>query len=543
MTSKERIQLVNKDSHNLSDSFFRKVGSAHDFFDNDVRETLTRYSEHPEEFSSVEELLILAKYNLALSVERPGIADADGVYKIADAFRSIAHDGNFSYRSEMAHKFAEYIDASDSIAYFYDDADGLKPLVNYDKQRGWIKQDAYHGDFAELIYAQVSDDIDDDRQAESFKDLLNTPKFQSFFAREVGFSTEEFGTRVPLKQLVNYMMSRPPADYEKDTAIFAKIDSAMKPMVAEAFLATEFGDDLGEQILEFAEAHANGSMETLGSVAEILTQVRRFTGDGIIGGVSPELADDIRRGISTRVSELLFTLNQRHERGKPTEAPERALRKLLEWSQGVARMLEGGVPEKVQQTGDTWLYHFRNPKTNQKYPGSLELTAFGKFTEDATPRERYVKEGRGARISINYDEENSNYALSLNGVMRRNSMNGRFDKSVYQARTGESVPDAEWAEVSFDIASTHSAKDSDSYNIAAMISEASAIRNTGNGRKGGSGNYTYDIIDQKHGQRDKFASYIHKMVDILDEKTMQRQTRKIAQGATAHSLGELWRHI
>lgn len=326
--------------------------------------------------------------------------------------------------------------------------------------------------------------------------------------------------------------------YDRLYAVSSIGSERFKVVFAEAFLATEFGDDLGEQILQLAERGSENEMaiEQLGKVVNILKNVKRFTTGGILAEVDASMADDIRRGISTRTSEALYALNQRLTKGKNIDKPLAALAKVDEWANGVAEMLQRGAPQKVQETGDTKLYHFINPETGQKYPGAVELTTHGKFAEDATARERYVKEGRGARASFTYDADATELALSLKGSERRMAMNGRLDKSVYNARTKQSEPDAEKAEVSFDIASEHTPANSDSRIVAEVIAEGSAIRDTGNGRKGGAGNFTYDIIGQHYGKRDVFAGSVIALGDILDQRERAVRAKKVAPVAIAEAL-------
>ena len=338
-------------------------------------------------------------------------------------------------------------------------------------------------------------------------------------------------------QLIDYLTTVSGVDIKRISAVANKLQPEVRTQFAEVFLATEFGDDLGEQILTLAE-HGGDDERTpdqLGRVLDILRSVSSFTTEGILHEVDPSLADDIRRGVSTRTSEVLYALNQRLEKGKPTEKIELSLAKLAEWAGGIAEMLQHGVPQRVQKAGDTKLYHFINPKTGQKYPGAVELTTNGKFAEEATARERYIKEGRGARGSFTYDEEQPHLALSLNGMVRRGAMNGRFDKSVYNIVTDESEPDAEHAEVSFDLASIHGAKNSKSRMTAEAITEGSAIRDTGHGNKGGAKNFTYDIIDQSWGQRDKFAGAIREFGDILDGREREHRGKKLAGQAVKYT--------
>ena len=318
--------------------------------------------------------------------------------------------------------------------------------------------------------------------------------------------------------------------YGRIGAVVGTMDNAERVVFAEAFLATEFGDDLGEQIIQLVEHDQDQEALAvqLGRIRNILDSMRHFTTDGFFAEVDKDLADDIRRGVSTRASEILFALNQRLDKGKSIEKAEVALATLEEWSCGVAEMLQEGVPQRMHVAGNTKLYHFINPKTGQKYPGAVELTTNGKAVDDASLRERYIKEGRGARISLTYDEAQPEVALSLNGTVRRGAMNGRLDKSVYNIVTNTSEPDADHAEISFDIASIHASADSRSRLTAEVIGEGSAIRDTGHGKKGGAKNFTYDIIGQDWGNREKFADAVRRFGDLLDNKSRTRQVAIVA---------------
>lgn len=339
-------------------------------------------------------------------------------------------------------------------------------------------------------------------------------------------------------QLVEYGLRLNETTYTRLKELSEQLPNTVdKVQFAEAFLATEFGDDLGGQLLVLAEhSQNNPELSTqLGYVGNILGSVRTFTTEGTLAEVSPDLADDVRRGISTRTSEILYALNQRLDKNKPTGKIETALAKLDEWASGVATMLQNGIPQKVQETGDTKLYHFIDKEAGKKYPGAVELTTNGKFADAATPRERYVKEGRGARISLTYDTAQPEIALSLNGVKRRGAMNGRLDKSVYNITANQSEPDAEHAEVSFDIASIHGVKEGESRMVAEVIAEGSAIRDTGNGNRGGAKNFTYDIIDQQWGGREKFAGAVYTLGDVLDSRERVHRRELLARGAIRHA--------
>lgn len=294
-------------------------------------------------------------------------------------------------------------------------------------------------------------------------------------------------------------------------------DSA-KQLGGEHFAVEEFGPDLVQQMLGVVEKRDMGydAMGAIDAVTGIVSNVKQFTTRGIFAEIDQGLADDLRRGISTRTAESMFVLNQRLGGDKDIDKPVKALDKLQEWSGGTVEMLEHGVPIKVHEAGDTMLFHFVNPATGEKYPGAIELTTHGKMPEDATERERYIKEGKGARISITYDEERRSEALSLKGAVRRRAMNGRLDKSTYFMSTGIVDPDAEHAEVSFDIGSAHA--DGASRVVAEVIGEARKIRggySYEEAKKLGLGPYTYDLIDQKRGDREVFADYVRALANKL----------------------------
>ena len=108
-------------------------------------------------------------------------------------------------------------------------------------------------------------------------------------------------------------------------------------------------------------------------------------------------------------------------------------------------------------------------------------------------------------------------------------MNGRLDKSTFNAKTNKIEPNAEHAEVSFDIASAHAT--GNPKIIAQCIAEARCIREgtdfAANGQKFGP--YTYDIINQSYGQRETFASAVRRLVELLDQRSHMARHRQVGK--------------
>ena len=180
--------------------------------------------------------------------------------------------------------------------------------------------------------------------------------------------------------------------------------------------------------------------------------------------IDPVLADEIYRGVCTRISELLVEFDDRlkSENPKAWKVAQDAMNSIEEWSKGSYLMLVESVPRQVAQAGDTVLFHFDHPDLGG-LPGAVEVTKYGKKYEEMTIAERKLREGRGARLSISYDEANPNFALSLIGAERREALSGRFDKSA------NSDPSAIHAATSFDMFSQHAPKQSRQY-LASKLS-------------------------------------------------------------------------
>lgn len=454
----------------------------------------------------------LALSNAKAYLSHPG-ADQWEFFDSAKMFLNSRLDGDAAKEIQKASNSRDLRSAIDGILSSYD-------------------VDTVH--FKKSDFDSVEDTLGGDGEKANLLQIVHTPEIRGMLENSTGINLAE----IPLSmqtQLLDYMTRRSLEDFSRLSKTASKIrqDGGSTTSFFEAFLATEFGDDLGEQILALAEQPQNAEKldGQIGHIRNVLNSVREFTVNGVFEEVDESLADDIRRGISTRTSEILYALNQRLSKNKPIDKVEVALAKLDEWSSGVAEMLNKGTPRKVQETGNTKLYHFMDPETGKLYPGAVELTTNGKFAEDATARERLVKEGRGARMSFTYDKAQPSVALSLKGPVRRGAMNGRLDKSVYNIKTGQSEPDVEQAEVSFDIASMHGEKESESRQTAEVIGEGSAIRDTGNGNKGGSKNFTYDIIDQDWGNRERFAGAVLRFGEVLDGRARRARQNKLAHGA------------
>lgn len=354
-------------------------------------------------------------------------------------------------------------------------------------------------------------------------DILLRPHIALQLKEKLGFSISELSL-LSQKQILNYAVSVEESTFYRLQRSLAGINSVQdKVMFAESFLALEFGDDFGEPLLDVIEkAGTERSLEVQRALIAITDSLRNIDmlKEEFLAGINREWADSIRKGVSTRIAEVLYELSNRLDSPKSSAITSAldALESIREWSEGAYKMLVESEPIVVAQEGDTMLFHFMHPREGL-LPGAVECTSYGKSTDDMTPAEKKLKEGRGARFSITYDTKLKDAALSHDGKDRRKALNGRFDKSTYNSTTGVTDPSADEAEVSFDMFSHHSGGRSGA--AATIISQGRAART---GEKGA---YTYDIINQAWGNKEAFAGLVHLVQQQLLERNNQHSSLRI----------------
>lgn len=248
----------------FSDEFFSvKTGATEDFFPESVVRTLEEYGASPQNYSPEEELIILDKMRLGLSFEQPGVIDSAGAWKIADQLRLIAKSEEFPFVSELGRRFAHYVCVADQVGLGRSDAnDDTHKMyaVGYSADKGGFGTVSAWGDqIKQYVYAEKAR-VNGGEIQEQHANALNSPTFQSFLAKELTYSTKDFGTNFPIELFVKFMEQQDPATFDKNVKIMHGLQENMRPIVAEAFLATEFGDDFGDIVLNLTERHGAEAM-------------------------------------------------------------------------------------------------------------------------------------------------------------------------------------------------------------------------------------------------------------------------------------------
>lgn len=294
------------------DFFSCKQGTAADFFPDSVRTTLNDYEANPQGYSAEEELIILSKMNLGLSFEQPGIADEDGAWIVADQLKRIARSKDFHFVSELGRRYAKYCDDADQLAFSrsLEDGDFQKMYsVGYSADRGGFGAvSSWGSDVKQYTYATAETD-DHDQSRQQYISTLNSPAFQSFLAREFAYSTADFGKEFPIGLFVKFMEQQDPNTYEVSVRRMRELPETIRPAVAEAFLATEFGDDFGDAILDIAEhAERHQAMHIFETVNTLRVRTGEFA--EMFKAIDPKFAHATEKAFNERITDALTALQE-----------------------------------------------------------------------------------------------------------------------------------------------------------------------------------------------------------------------------------------
>lgn len=286
----------------LPESFFIDIGSASDFFDKDAKETFLHYSENPGDFNEIQEILILDRLRLALAFEQPGVADQDGVYKLADMIRGIARDKDFSFNSELAYRYAKFLEMTDATSYFAIDEYGYKYTFKYDYDFGKF-------DFSPVEWRSPPEQSSDNSslknpEIEAFRKLFREgTSFRSFLSYLIETGQVNLENELPNELFIRWMLHESPDSFHKNLTTIRNFKGD-KDKLLSAFLATEFGDDFGDRIIEIAEHAQPNEAEKIFEIINAFREESAFFAK-MYEPFDTELARATEKAMNERLADLI----------------------------------------------------------------------------------------------------------------------------------------------------------------------------------------------------------------------------------------------
>ena len=253
-------------------------------------------------------------------------------------------------------------------------------------------------------------------------------------------------------------------------------DEVLRQRFAEAFLATEFGDDFGDTLLSLAEhcdKHVLG--ETLGHIEQIRGEARVFSEQ--FTDFDPELAGEVQRAIGERVTEMLYVLeemstnpdgiaksrvfSERLKKNSPDQVLE-ALRMVSQGLESINQALVSGDVQNIYASNSTaWqLGSHKHVLLQLKGYGS-ERGAFDRGIE-------YSEEAQ-VNYSVDVSDEPHAVPVDIANYRRRYALSFRIDlEAIIRNAKGDRVGfDAtrDMLNAAFDIGSFKASEDNPNYIV------------------------------------------------------------------------------
>ncbi len=147
-------------------------------------------------------------------------------------------------------------------------------------------------------------------------DLVNDPtEYLLKYGGMYNYINDVFGLDVttlpsPAKlQMIDYLTTVSNADIKRISAVANKLQPEVRTQFAEAFLATEHGDDFGKALLDIAE---HTTSEQAKHIFETILQLRQRTSEfaHMFTGIDPEFAESTEKAMNERITDSLVALQQ-----------------------------------------------------------------------------------------------------------------------------------------------------------------------------------------------------------------------------------------
>ena len=214
--------------------------------------------------------------------------------------------------------------ASDEVSaliyeWGYDSTVITDPLVLGEMQQNdrWMNEDGYSGGWHdsdeqrikrddELAMSRVHNRVDLEDDATTY--LLKYAGLYHYINHAFGFNVTNLSESAKLR-LVDYLTTVSKKDIGRISAVTKRLSQESLPKLAEAFLATEFGDDFGQAILDIAEKTSPGQTErVLPVVNSLRSRTKEFA--GMFRSIDPELSSATEKALNERITDALISLQE-----------------------------------------------------------------------------------------------------------------------------------------------------------------------------------------------------------------------------------------
>lgn len=416
--------------------------------------------------------------------------------------------------------------------------------------------DAYYTPIG--IYRVGTTDVEPlvaDADSEVTLRVMHEPKVRDLVNDELGLDIRVLSVDEQL-HLLDYMQSGNADRYKRMIATSQQLDGAAREQFAKAFLATEFGDDFGDALLDITE-HTNPEQAT--HVFETILQLRQRTAEfaRMFTGIDPELAESTKRAMNERITDALVALREVAVHGSLHEdvAPHRhkegyesdgsfditvdSMDKAMEIMDGleatfatmhaITTASDLHISKVNEDTTQFTLYRLISSKE-----GNMLVYVRPKGGYEYDPKVEYGnRSGVEASVSFMVNPLNPH---RLQRPKDRDAVSLRFD---HEGRTVDELPDSPDRDptrtdglISVDISSGVGDPDSLAVRIGRLIAAGNRIR----ARRQGTADSLHHNVNyfnqEKYGPSEGFAGLAHGVIDdiellrnILNKRRLARATQ------------------
>lgn len=390
---------------------------------------------------------------------------------------------------------------------------------------------------------------------------LHGVQIKPLIESRLGLALESLDLDVQIS-LANFMIHATAERYDRLSAVMSTVNDTERHSLANVFLATEFGDEFGDQILSIVEhARPEQSVELFEIVNRFRRHSKRFS--QWFSDFDSDLAHSAERAINERFTDALFAIEKVAREGSLSvdTAPQRhneayehdgrfdititsldeaitILRQIdatMSIMSDVVTAPDVHVSRSVRDNEWYQIYRFSSYKKGEAL---LHVRPYGSSRFD----ERYEygnRDGVEATVSFVVNPANP-YALGLqkdeNGVSLRFDREGR---QVHEAPdSSDRHPIRQDGTISVDLSSIMGRSDTTSVRIGRLVAAGNLLRAQQFGTTESLHHNTNYFDQQKYGDADGFASfaqYVQSMAEAMirsqQDEVRSRTSRRLAARA------------
>lgn len=414
--------------------------------------------------------------------------------------------------------------------------------------------------FEKNDFTKLEDVFDGDSEKVELLQIVHTPEIREMLEKHIGVDLSEIPLAMQAR-LLGYMTHRSMEEFSRVSEVAGKIqqEHGSTADFFEAFLATEFGDDFGNAILDIAD---HVPPEKTARVCELVNSLRRKSHEyaDIFASIDPALAEQTEKALSERITDVLVSLREVAVQGSLKEdvsparnTPEQGSAK--EFSVEVQSLDEAlGILADLEKTftAQQAIIHAEDLRINRVNDDTSQFTLYRFVSETTGNMLLYVRPegGHGYDSAVEYGNRAGVEAsisfvvnpLDPHALILPKSSEGvsiRFDREGRAVGEAPNSPDRnptrEDGMMSVDVSSIMGPETSAPVRIGRFVAAGNLIRSRNEGTADSLHHNSNYFDQQKYGSAKGFAELARGVIEQVEMLRSDRNRRKLSAHAVARA--------